>query len=237
MRLGDGAAHEREGLLTLAGALGIGADLSLPGHVPNVYAFVARSAVLAHTARVEGMPNVLIEALALGTPAVATDAPTGVREVLEGGRWDSPVPVAAALAGVLASGARACPAAREAMQRRCCVESAAPGPRPAEFAGVREADILDRPSLRAALEGCATVCRPVPNDQPCNPNHLYSIAKLAGEALALALGGRAELEAAALRLGTACGGRRRPSRGSARPGPRSGWAGPRGCPSPAVWRR
>src|SRR5690606_31118847 len=54
--------------------------------VGNPYPYMARAAVFALTSRWEGMPVVLIEALGLGTPVVATDCPSGPRELLDEGR-------------------------------------------------------------------------------------------------------------------------------------------------------
>lgn len=80
--LGDGPASERARLTALAETLGVGGDLWLGGYQANPHAFVARARLSVLSSRWEGASNVLIEALACGTPVVATACPTGVREVL-----------------------------------------------------------------------------------------------------------------------------------------------------------
>lgn len=80
--LGDGPAAERDHLTALAEAFGVGSELWLAGFQANPHAFVARAALSVLSSRWEGASNVLIEALACGTPVVATACPTGVREVL-----------------------------------------------------------------------------------------------------------------------------------------------------------
>lgn len=90
--LGEGA--ERENLESLAGELGVHEDVSMPGHLDNPYAYVARASVFALSSCFEGLPNALIEALALGVPVVSTDCESGPREILEEGRYGKLVPVA-----------------------------------------------------------------------------------------------------------------------------------------------
>lgn len=84
MILGDGKQKSR--LARLADELGISDDVELHGFCQNPYAFLKRAALLAVSSIREGGPIVLIEALALGIPAVATDCPTGPREILQDGR-------------------------------------------------------------------------------------------------------------------------------------------------------
>ncbi|MCU7924373.1 MAG: glycosyltransferase [Candidatus Thiodiazotropha sp. (ex Dulcina madagascariensis)] len=82
--LGDG--RQRQALLALGRELGIEHDLSLPGFTPNPYAAMQRADLFVLSSRWEGSPNVLTEAMALGTPVVSTDCPSGPSEILDQGR-------------------------------------------------------------------------------------------------------------------------------------------------------
>ena len=100
--LGEGP--ERRRLERLARDLGIAGDVALPGFVANPFAWLARCGVFALSSRWEGLPSVLIEALACGCPVVSSDCPSGPSEILGPGRLAPLVPVgdAAALAAALA---------------------------------------------------------------------------------------------------------------------------------------
>jgi glycosyltransferase involved in cell wall biosynthesis len=89
--LGEGT--ERPLLEQLIAELGLQQDVHLPGFVKNPYAYMAKSSLFVLSSRWEGLPTVLIEALCCGTPAVATDCPSGPREILENGRYGRLVPV------------------------------------------------------------------------------------------------------------------------------------------------
>ena len=89
--LGEG--KRRGELETLAATLGITADTAMPGFVENPYPYLARAAVFALSSVREGLPAVLIEALACGCPVVSTDCPSGPAEVLAGGKYGRLVPV------------------------------------------------------------------------------------------------------------------------------------------------
>ncbi|WP_250526148.1 glycosyltransferase [Caballeronia sp. GAWG2-1] len=89
--VGDGAfRRELEGL---ANELGIAARVHFMGYRNNPHALVARARLQVLSSRYEGMPMVLLEALALGKPVVASDCPTGPREILGDGRFGLLVPV------------------------------------------------------------------------------------------------------------------------------------------------
>ncbi|MBX2870317.1 MAG: glycosyltransferase, partial [Acidiferrobacterales bacterium] len=89
--LGDGEL--RDSLENLCSSLGISDDVGLPGFVDNPQAFMAHAAVYALSSRWEGLPTVLVEALYCGPPLVATDCPSGPREILQGGKLGCLVPV------------------------------------------------------------------------------------------------------------------------------------------------
>jgi len=74
-------------------AHGLADDVSLPGFVATPQAYMRRSAVMALSSIYEGLPTVLIEAMAVGTTIVATDCDSGPREILDGGRYGTLVPV------------------------------------------------------------------------------------------------------------------------------------------------
>ncbi len=82
-----GRGRQREELLALAGQLGVEEDFALPGFTPSPWSYLAHAAVFAFTSRWEGLGFVLIEALAMGTPVVSTDCPSGPAEILQGGRY------------------------------------------------------------------------------------------------------------------------------------------------------
>lgn len=78
--LGEG--EERSKLEALIRTLNLQQDVALPGFVRNPYAYMGRAAVFVLSSAWEGLPGVLIEAMAVGIPVVATDCPSGPAEIL-----------------------------------------------------------------------------------------------------------------------------------------------------------
>ncbi|NER48018.1 MAG: glycosyltransferase [Symploca sp. SIO1A3] len=89
--LGEG--QDRPALEALVQELGLELDIALPGFVYNPYAYMAKAAVFVLSSIFEGLPTVLIEAMAGGTPIVATDCKSGPAEILEQGKYGKLVPV------------------------------------------------------------------------------------------------------------------------------------------------
>ncbi len=89
--LGEG--EERQSLEAIIDNLGIGEDVLMPGFVKNPYAYMGQANCFVLSSRQEGLPTVLIEAMACGCPVVATDCPSGPDEILDGGVYGPLVPI------------------------------------------------------------------------------------------------------------------------------------------------
>jgi glycosyltransferase involved in cell wall biosynthesis len=88
-----GQGEDRSALEGLLEELGVTADVALPGFRENAMAYMSRSALFVLSSAWEGLPTVLIEALAAGTRVVSTDCPSGPREILGDGVLGQLVPV------------------------------------------------------------------------------------------------------------------------------------------------
>lgn len=80
-----GEGGERSALLRLAAQLGVAERVRLVGHTPDLEGWMTAAFAFVLSSRYEGFPNVLLEALACGTAAIATDCPSGPREILDSG--------------------------------------------------------------------------------------------------------------------------------------------------------
>ena len=97
--LGEGP--ERARMEARVRALGLEELVSLPGPVENPFAFMARARLFVLSSLHEGLGNVLVEAMVCGCPAVATDCPGGVAEVVQDPELLAPVGEPEALARVM----------------------------------------------------------------------------------------------------------------------------------------
>jgi glycosyltransferase involved in cell wall biosynthesis len=99
-----GEGRDRAALVALAASLGVTDAIRFHGHTSNPYALLKHVQAFALTSQFEGLPNALLEAVALGVPSVSTDCPTGPREILLDGRggWLVPVGDVEALAVAIA---------------------------------------------------------------------------------------------------------------------------------------
>ena len=91
MILGEG--EERLNLENLVQELGLSEYVLFPGFVANPYAYMAKAGIVVLSSAWEGFGNVLVEAMAAGTPVLATDCESGPAEILDYGKYGRLVPV------------------------------------------------------------------------------------------------------------------------------------------------
>jgi glycosyltransferase involved in cell wall biosynthesis len=103
--------------------MGVKEEVAFPGFVSNPFSYMARAGVFVLSSAWEGMPGVLIQALACGTPVVATDCESGPREVLQRGHFGRLVAVGdveALAAAIVDTLAQPTPAPQEAFHPYTC---------------------------------------------------------------------------------------------------------------------
>jgi glycosyltransferase involved in cell wall biosynthesis len=89
--VGDGEDEAR--VRRLCTELGLDEDVVFTGFTRNPYTYLARGTLSVLTSRFEGLPNVLIESMAVGVPILSTACPYGPIEVLGDNEYGVLVPV------------------------------------------------------------------------------------------------------------------------------------------------
>jgi glycosyltransferase involved in cell wall biosynthesis len=88
-----GKGGQREELIQKAEDLGVQDKVDFPGFVDNPFSYMAHADVFVLSSAWEGFGNVIVEAMACGTPVVSTNCPSGPAEILQEGEYGSLVPV------------------------------------------------------------------------------------------------------------------------------------------------
>jgi glycosyltransferase involved in cell wall biosynthesis len=88
-----GRGRGRADLEKLVTELNLKDDVWFTGFLENPFPYLSNAHLFVQASHYEGFGMALIEALALGVPAVATDCPSGPREILQDGRFGSLVPI------------------------------------------------------------------------------------------------------------------------------------------------
>ena len=88
-----GEGNERSNLEKEAEHLDVKEYLWMPGFVSNPLKYMSKASVFTLSSRWEGLGNVLVEAMACGTPVVATNCRSGPAEILNDGEYGRLVPV------------------------------------------------------------------------------------------------------------------------------------------------
>jgi glycosyltransferase involved in cell wall biosynthesis len=114
-----GEGPDRDALEAFARSNDLASRTVFTGYVADPFVWMTRARVVVLSSIYEGFGNVIIEALACGTPVVCTDCPYGPREILQGGRYGTLTPVgdAPAMAAAIVAALDHAPDRRALMRR------------------------------------------------------------------------------------------------------------------------
>lgn len=83
MIVGDGT--EKEKLIKLVNQMGLSSNVAFLGFQNNPYKYMKQASVFVLSSLQEGFGNVIVEAMACGTPVVSTDCASGPSEIIQDG--------------------------------------------------------------------------------------------------------------------------------------------------------
>ncbi len=96
-----GVGELRDQLIALAHECGVGDRVVLPGYFENPYPLMRGAELVVLSSSIEGFPNALVEAMALGRPTIATNSASGPSEILAEAPRESITDLTFAAHGVL----------------------------------------------------------------------------------------------------------------------------------------
>lgn len=88
-----GCGPMEETLRKKSNSLGLSSNVEFQGHLANPLPWIAKSDCFVLSSLFEGLPAVLVQALATGCRIVSTDCEHGPREILQGGLYGHLVPI------------------------------------------------------------------------------------------------------------------------------------------------
>lgn len=88
-----GEGDDKEALQNLIDELGCGEKIKLMGRTNDLVTAYKSASLFVLSSNFEGMPNALLEAMAIGLPCISTDCPTGPSEMIVNGETGLLVPV------------------------------------------------------------------------------------------------------------------------------------------------